>query len=63
MAKNYSNENSKNRSGASNSKNTFVENCGNHSENSNGKNAQNLGRSKKQNSVSEKNSAKSEYDY
>ncbi|HJC11191.1 MAG TPA: hypothetical protein H9935_10380 [Candidatus Blautia merdigallinarum] len=61
MAKNYSNENNKNRSGAANSKNTFVENCYDRSENSNGKNAQNYSGSKNKNSASSKNSSKSEY--
>ena len=37
MAKNCSNESNKNRSGASNTKNTFVENCGYRSENNSNK--------------------------
>ena len=63
MAKNYSNENSKNKSGASNSRNTFVENCFNNSESSRGKNAQSNSGSKNKNSASNKNSSRSEYEY
>ena len=63
MAKNYSNESNKNRLGASNTKNTFVENCGYRSENNSSKNAQNSGGLKNKNSASDKNSSKSEYEY
>ena len=60
MAKNYNSESSKNRSGASNTKNTFVENCGYRSENSSNKNSQNCGGSKNKNSASGKNCSRSE---
>ena len=63
MAKNYNSESGKNRSGASNTKNTFVENCGYRSENNSNKNSQNSGASKNKNSASGKNSSRSEYEY
>lgn len=63
MAKNNNSESSRNKAGASNTKNTYVENCGSRSENSRNKNSQDSVSSKNKNSVSSKNSSKSEFDY
>ena len=61
MAKNYSSENRKNKSGASNSRNTFVENCSDSYESNKEKNAQNSGKAKNKNTSANKNTFKSEY--